>query len=77
MRRICAHLQIQPDGQISKNLSSPRAKNFPLLIRGKSLSCCSRLVPQEGRLAIVTKRGAGCGGRSGVGARFMRADERR
>jgi hypothetical protein len=31
---------------------------------------------QKGRLAIVTKRGAGCGGRGSVVARFMRADER-
>jgi hypothetical protein len=67
----------QPAGQISKFVSSLPAKNFALPFRGKSLVYSSRLVPQEGRLAIVTKRGAGCGGRSGVDARFMRADERR
>jgi hypothetical protein len=31
---------------------------------------------QKGRLAIVTKRGTGCGGRGSVVARFWRADER-
>jgi hypothetical protein len=36
-----------------------------------------RLVPSEGRLAIVTKRGTGCGGRGSVVARLWRADERR
>jgi hypothetical protein len=32
---------------------------------------------QEGRLAIVTKRGAGCGGREAPSRAFMRVDERR
>jgi hypothetical protein len=57
---------IQPVGQITstgKNLSSPRAKNIFVFIDGKSPAYVSRPVPEEGRLAIVTKRGAGCGGR--------------
>jgi hypothetical protein len=56
----------QPDGQITcgaENLSSPRLENFPLFLRGKSVAFKRRPAPQEGRLAIVTKRGAGCGGR--------------
>jgi len=32
-----AHAAKQPDGQISKNLSSPRLKNIPLSPSGKSL----------------------------------------
>src|SRR5882724_990825 len=53
-----------PDGQITKKLSSPLAKNIPLSLSGKS-SLQARPVPShhEGRLAIVTKRGTGCGGR--------------
>jgi len=53
-----------PGGQIGKKLSSTGAKNNALVSSGKS-SLQARPVPtrQEGRLAIVTKRGAGCGGR--------------
>ncbi len=45
-------------------MSSPLAKNISLCLSGKS-SLQARPVPShhEGRLAIVTKRGAGCGGR--------------
>jgi hypothetical protein len=32
-----AHATKQPDGQISKNLSSPRAKNIPLNLPRKSV----------------------------------------
>jgi hypothetical protein len=35
------------------------------------------LLHQEGRLAIVTKRGAGCGGREASSRAFRRVDERR
>jgi hypothetical protein len=73
MRRPCSYLQILPVGQISQIVSSPFAENFPLLIRGKSLSCLCHPVPQEGRLAIVTKRGTGCGGRR-LSAQTKRTD---
>jgi hypothetical protein len=44
----------QPDGQISKNLSSPPTKNFPLCPSGKSSLQASPSHPKQGRLAIVT-----------------------
>jgi len=79
----------QPDGQISKKLSSPARENNPLNPSGKSaLSICPILSHSEGRIAIVTVVGMGCGGRSSVGragnrragfpwAIERRADERR
>jgi hypothetical protein len=44
----------QPDGQISKKLSSPRAKNIPLNPSGKSALPTRPSHPNEGRIAIVT-----------------------
>ena len=41
-----------------------------LLFRGKSPVYSLRPAPQEGRLAIVTKRGAGCGGREASSRAF-------
>jgi hypothetical protein len=61
--------ELAPDGQISaytQILSSPFRKNFPLFFRRKSLFCLMHPVPLEGRIAIVTDVGAGCGGRSSV-----------
>jgi hypothetical protein len=46
-----------------KNLSSPIAKNIPLVASGKSVASLRPSHPNEGRLAIVTKRAVGCGGR--------------
>jgi hypothetical protein len=47
----------QPVGQITKFLSSPRAKNFPLFFLPKSHPYPRRPVPRWGRLAIVTNAG--------------------
>jgi hypothetical protein len=46
-----------PDGQISKFLSSPHAKNISLNPSGKSPLKIRPSRPQEGRLAIVTDVG--------------------
>lgn len=58
---VCA--VICPTCRFSEFMSSPISKNFSLATSGKSLVliCASR--PHEGRFAIVTKRGWGCGGR--------------
>jgi hypothetical protein len=48
---------ILPDGQISEFLSSPRCKNILLFRNTNQLYNPRRLVPQEGRLAIVTDAG--------------------
>ena len=50
-------------GKSPQNLSSPRAKNIPLNPSGKSKLEYAHPVPLEGRIAIVTDVGAGCGGR--------------
>jgi hypothetical protein len=56
-----------------KKLSSLDMENFPLAPSGKSaLPARPVLSRQEGRIAIVTKRGRGCGGRGSVGAQFVR-----
>jgi hypothetical protein len=56
-----------PDGQIkrafSDSKSSMPAKNIPLQPLLKSNVKIRHPVPQEGRFAIVTNVGAGCGGR--------------
>ena len=53
-----------PDGQISKNLSSPPLKNILLSFEGKSPAyLSSSLALEEGRFAIVTDVGAGSDGR--------------
>jgi hypothetical protein len=46
------------------------------LIQTQITGLSVRPVPEEGRLAIVANVGMGCGGRSSVAARFLRADER-
>jgi hypothetical protein len=56
-----------PDGQIADSLSSPFRKNNSVLFLRKSLPWLRHPVPLEGRIAIVTDVGAGCGGR---GRRF-------
>jgi hypothetical protein len=62
------HARFAPDGQISKNLSSPFRKNNSLNPSGKSpLPVRPVLSRQEGRIAIVTNAGwdavdAGCVG---------------
>jgi hypothetical protein len=59
-----------PDGQISKKLSSPLAKNISLSPSGKSvLTARPVLSRQEGRIASRHGRGMGCGGRGSVGAK--------
>src|SRR5882757_3613764 len=55
----------QPDGQISKNLSSPPTKNIPLSPSGKSMVLIGPSRPTRGALRNVTKRAVGCGGREG------------
>jgi hypothetical protein len=52
-----------PDGQITDSLSSPFRKNNSVLFLRKSLPWLRHPVPLEGRIAIVTDVGAGCGGR--------------
>ncbi|SHG65018.1 hypothetical protein [Bradyrhizobium erythrophlei] len=47
----------RPDGQISKNLSSPAAKNILVFRRPKSALYPPPSRPTEGRLAIVTNAG--------------------
>src|SRR5258705_13970454 len=56
----------QPDGQITKSLSSPSGKNSSLLPSGKSALGLPPSCPSEGRIARRHERGAGCGGREGV-----------
>jgi hypothetical protein len=41
------------DEQISKNLSSPRAKKFSLFLSGKSVALEGRPASNEGRIMIV------------------------
>ena len=53
------HAGHAPDGQISHFLSSPSAKNIPLLRRPKSLLYPRHPVPHKGRFAIVTDVGHG------------------
>jgi hypothetical protein len=54
----CVRATNQPDGQISKNLSSLPTKNIPLKPSGKSaLSACPIPPHQEGRIMIVTNVG--------------------
>ena len=56
--RLCPLYEIAPDGQISKNLSSPFGKNISLSPSGKSaLPARPVLSRQEGRIAIVTNAG--------------------
>jgi hypothetical protein len=54
--------QNDPPGK-SKNLSSPSDKNISLNPSGKSSLQVRPSHPNEGRVAIVTKRAVGCGGR--------------
>jgi hypothetical protein len=55
-----------PDGQVSKNLSSPFGKNISISPSGKS-ALPARAIPSRKRaLAIVTNVGMGCGGRGSV-----------
>jgi hypothetical protein len=56
-------MQKLPVEQISKNLSSPSAKNISLFPRGKSVACLGASHPNEGRVAIVTNVAVRCGGR--------------
>src|SRR3981081_3369279 len=52
------HAHFLPDGQISKNLSSPFEKNIPLPSSGKSaLPARPVLSRQEGRSRVVTNAG--------------------
>jgi hypothetical protein len=43
-----------------------RRANFPFRRRANHFYKFARLTRQEGRIAIVTKRGMGCGGRGGI-----------
>jgi hypothetical protein len=55
------------DGQITsdfqKSCQAPESKIFRFRDRANHWIESARLARQEGRLAIVTKRAAGCGGR--------------
>jgi hypothetical protein len=62
----CAKNRISPTGSSCFYLSSPAAKNILLPVFGKSLSYFRRPAHSEGRFAIVTDVGAGCGGRGGA-----------
>jgi hypothetical protein len=60
-----AHATHWHDGQISKNLSSPNAKNIPLSPSGKS-ALPARAIPCPSRRGVSRSSrtlGAGCGGR--------------
>ena len=52
-----------PDGQIKKTCPVLSEKIFRLSRRANQWPFSARLTRQEGRLAIVTKRAVGCGGR--------------
>jgi hypothetical protein len=52
-----------PDGQSMNILSIPICKNILLSPSGKSNLQLPPSHPTEGRIMIVAKRGAGCGGR--------------
>jgi hypothetical protein len=52
-----------PDGQISIFCQVLRKKKSCLPSWGKSVAFLRASHPNEGRLAIVTKRAVGCGGR--------------
>src|SRR5258706_15751257 len=56
----------QPDGQITKSLSSPSGKNSSLLLSGKSALGLPPSCPTRGAIARRHERGAGCGGRGSV-----------
>src|SRR5258705_11152248 len=56
----------QPDGQITKSLSSPSGKNSSLLPSGKSALGLPPSCPTRGAIARRHERGAGCGGRGSV-----------
>ena len=53
----------EPDGQITKSLSSPFAKNILVFRRGKSLLYPRRPVPLRGAFRDRHECGTGCGGR--------------
>jgi len=57
---------ICPTCRLSEFLSSPPAKNIPLVPSGKSVAPLRASRPHEGRFAIVRKRGQGCDGRVGA-----------
>jgi hypothetical protein len=56
-----------PDGQISKNLSSPADKNISLHPSGKSSLQARPVPPEKGRIASRHERAVGCDGRDSVG----------
>src|SRR6266404_2606266 len=56
----------QPDGQITKSLSSLSGKNSSLLLSGKSALGLPPSRPTRGAIARRHERGAGCGGRGSV-----------
>jgi hypothetical protein len=74
-RLRCSHFTlfvdevICPSGSGREFLSSPHAKNKSLPETPKSNLQFAHPVPQEGRFAIVTNVGTGCGGRGSVAAR--------
>ena len=55
----------RPDGGRGCDKTTRRAK-FRLTRRANHFYKLARLTRQEGRIAIVTKRGMGCGGRGGI-----------
>jgi hypothetical protein len=75
--------QILPDGQISDRLCfclvQPHQKKYFCFSEIKSVIHNRHPVPHEGRIAIVTDVGTGCGGRGSVGRHEIagRVDETR
>jgi hypothetical protein len=67
--RLDSHLLICPSCQSVAPVVVDRS--------GKSVAFKGRPASNEGRIMIVISRETGCGGRFGVVARFLRADERR
>src|SRR5882672_7006913 len=58
--------QNSPTGKSAKTCPAPCEKIFLSPRRANHFYNSVRLVPARGALAIVTKRGAGCGGRGGA-----------
>jgi hypothetical protein len=56
-----------PTGKSAKNLSTPLAKNIPLVPSGKSALPACAVPPGKGALRDRHERGLGCGGRGSVG----------
>ena len=64
-----------PDGRIFRNPVNPRAQKY-FSLSETQITCIFRPVPRslQRRFAVVTKRGAGCGGRGDARDECVAAD---